>query len=59
MILLLRAGMVLGGHQNPVEDARCPSQTPPQKGLSLERLEDLGVAFLDFTSVDNLVDWLG
>jgi hypothetical protein len=27
--------------------------------LSLERVEDLGVALLDFSSVDDLVGWLG
>jgi hypothetical protein len=27
--------------------------------LSLERVEDLGVALLDFDSVDDLVGWLG
>jgi predicted transposase YdaD len=29
------------------------------EGLSLERVEDLGVALLDFASVDDLVGWLG
>jgi predicted transposase/invertase (TIGR01784 family) len=29
------------------------------EGLSLERVEDLGVALLDFSSVDDLVGWLG
>lgn len=27
--------------------------------LSLKRVEDLGVALLDFSSVDDLADWLG
>jgi hypothetical protein len=29
------------------------------KGWSLERVDDLGVALLDFSSVDDLVFWLG
>ena len=29
------------------------------EGLSLERVEDLGVALLDFASVDDLISWLG
>jgi predicted transposase/invertase (TIGR01784 family) len=29
------------------------------EGLSLERVEDLGVALLDFASMDDLVGWLG
>jgi predicted transposase YdaD len=29
------------------------------EGLSLERVEDLGVALLDFASMDDLLSWLG
>jgi predicted transposase YdaD len=29
------------------------------EGLSLERVEDLGVALLDFASIDDLLSWFG